>query len=105
MLDKMKKIIVIVQRDDHISLLMLDLTNADIKKMRFPGRMNLLQLVCNEGAVKILEHLQKCFTGDEYAADRLQMVNHRDNHLGSSAIHFAAACGRRKVLEILTENF
>ena len=43
---------------------------------------------------------------DEYSQNDIhQMVNYKDGHLGSQAIHFAAACGKREVLEIITHDF
>ena len=66
-------------------------------------KMNLLQLVCHEGAVKILEILRKLFLGDEFAMS--DIVNHKDAHLGSKAIHFAAASGKREIIEMLIHDF
>jgi hypothetical protein len=37
--------------------------------------------------------------------EKLEMVNHRDNHIGSQAIHYAAACGRRDIIETLRIEF
>ena len=79
----------------------MELTIAEMKKMRFPGRMNLLQLACNEGAVQVLTLLHEVTDAEE----RRQMVTHRDAHLGSMAIHFAAATGKDEVIQILVRDF
>ena len=33
------------------------------------------------------------------------MINYRDAHVGSQAIHYAAACGRRDIIETLRLDF
>jgi ankyrin repeat protein len=66
-------------------------------------KMNLIQLVCHEGAVKILENLRKLFFGDEFAMN--DIINHKEAHLGSKAIHFAAASGKREIIEMLIHDF
>ena len=43
----------------------MELTIAEMKKMRFPGRMNLLQLACNEGAVQVLTLLHEVTDAEE----------------------------------------
>ena len=33
------------------------------------------------------------------------MAQHRDSHLGSQAIHLAAAAGNRKMIEVVIQDF
>jgi len=65
--------------------------------------MNLIQIVCNEGATKILTCISALYDGDEFT--KLELVAHKDNHLGSKAIHFASASGKREIIEMLIHDF
>ena len=65
--------------------------------------MNLLQIVCFEEANFILDHLRQIFTNNS-TAKRI-MAQHRDSHLGSQAIHLAAAAGNRKMIEVVIQDF
>ena len=49
--------------------------------LRFDYNMNLIQLVCHEEAVNILNYLVGQLEHD--SAAKRQMVTHRDGHLGS----------------------
>jgi len=49
--------------------------------LRFEYNMNLLQLVCHEEAVNILNYL--VFRLDSEISLKEEMINHRDSHLGS----------------------
>ena len=59
--------------------------------------------MCNEGAVRILNFIYQSFGGDEFWMS--DIVNHKDQHIGSKAIHFAAASGKREVIEMLIYDF
>lgn len=71
--------------------------------LRFQYNMNLLQLVCHEEAANILNYLYLQLENDNSA--KKQMVEHRDGHLGSQAIHLAAATGNHIIIEILIVHF
>jgi hypothetical protein len=71
--------------------------------LRFDYNMNLIQLVCHEEAVNILNYLVGQLEHD--SAAKRQMVTHRDGHLGSQAIHLAAATGNHIIIEILIVHF
>ena len=71
--------------------------------MRFKYNMNLLQFVCLEGADTILESMRHRFVNDP--ATKKQMAEHRDQHMGSQAIHLAAATAKRYMIEVLMLDF
>lgn len=81
----------------------LMLSRKEYLNMRFQQNMNLLQLVCFEEASLILEFIRKQFENDEEA--KRQMAQHRDKHMGSQAIHLAAATGNRWIIEVLMLDF
>ena len=84
----------------------LKLSRKEYLNMRFKfenNDMNLLQLVCFEEANLILEFMRVKFADDEAA--KKQMAEHRDTHMGSQAIHLAAATGNRYMIEVLMLDF
>ena len=56
-----------------------------------------------EEANQILEHMRYKFAQDENV--KRQMAEHRDKHMGSQAIHLAAATGNRYLIEVLMLDF
>jgi ankyrin repeat protein len=65
--------------------------------------MNLLQLVCHEEAVNILQYLTEELENCNEVKE--QMVTHRDSHLGSQAIHLAAATGNHQLIDCLINHY
>lgn len=63
--------------------------------------MNLLQMLCNEESVRILQHI----TPDLDSETKKTLAEHRDCHLGSQAIHLASATGNHIVIETLITNY
>ena len=53
----------------------------EVSQIRFEYNMNLLQLVCHEEAVQILNYLIIMLDAEVYLKETL--VNNRDSHLGS----------------------
>jgi len=78
-------------------------TKLEMNTLRFEYNMNLLQLVCHEEAINILNYLVLQLENDRAA--KKQMVEHRDGHLGSQAIHLAAATGNHIIIETLIVHF
>lgn len=56
-----------------------------------------------EEATQILEFMRYKFAQDEKT--KLDMAKHRDSHMGSQAIHLAAATGNRYLIEVLMLDF
>ena len=56
-----------------------------------------------EEATQILEFMRYKFAQDENAKHK--MAKHRDSHMGSQAIHLAAATGNRYLIEVLMLDF
>lgn len=81
----------IIENDDLNTFKLCQITLREMETLRFEYDMNLIQLVCHEEAVFILEHLVKVLEHEPGLKKR--MVDYRDAHLGSQAIHLAAATG------------
>ena len=79
------------------------LSRKEYLNLRFNYNMNLLQLVCFEEASRILESMRHKFANDDDA--KMRMAQHRDSHMGSQAIHLAAATGNRYMIEVLMLDF
>jgi hypothetical protein len=92
----------IIENDDLSKFIASQVTFKEILALRFEYRMNLLQLVCHEEALKILKHLVTLVIDPEM---KEQMVTYRDAHLGSQAIHLAAATGNYLVIDTLIADF
>ena len=99
----MARVKYIVENNDIESFRFLNLTRKEFLGMRFNYNMNLLQLVCFEEASLILEAMRHKFSNDEQT--KKQMAEHRDSHMGSQAIHLAAATGNRYMIEVLMLDF
>lgn len=78
-------------------------TRKEYLDLRFNYHMNLLQLICFEEATLILDCLRQKFFDDPEA--KMAMARHRDAHMGSQAIHLAAANGNRYIIEVLMLDF
>lgn len=65
--------------------------------------MNILQLICFEEAVKILDLVTRTLHNDSMAM--IDLGKHRETHMGAQAIHLAAASGNRFIIDILIEKF
>lgn len=65
--------------------------------------MNILQLICFEESVKILDYLTRTLLNDGNL--RFELAEHRDDLTGVQAIHLAAASGNRTVIELLIEQY
>ena len=90
-------------QDDSESFLFKKLSTREYLELRFNYNMNLLQLVCFEEATRILDVIRQKFAQDEES--KRQMSSHRDSHMGSQAIHLAAATGNRYMIEVLMLDF
>ena len=71
--------------------------------MRFARKTNLLQNVCNEGAIRILAFIHQVYGHEEFWIH--DIVNYKDGYNGSKAIHFAAASGKREVIGMLIYQY
>jgi hypothetical protein len=65
--------------------------------------MNILQLLCFEEAIKILEFLSRTIYHDTML--RFELGKHRDSHMGAQAIHLAAATGNRFIIDLLIDRY
>lgn len=65
--------------------------------------MNILQLICFEEAIKILELLTRTLYHDSMI--RFELGKQRDSHMGAQAIHLAAATGNRFIIDLLIEKY
>lgn len=92
-----------IEKNDVESFRFLNLTKKEYLGLRFGYNMNLLQLVCFEEASLILDTMRHKFANDEIA--KRAMAQHRDSHMGSQAIHLAAATGNRYMIEVLMLDF
>jgi hypothetical protein len=82
-----------IETDDLAGLKMWSVTVEEMQTLRFELNMNFLQLVCHEESLEILKFMVLKFNGQDNA--KRAMARHRDNHLGSQAIHLAATTGNR----------
>ena len=71
--------------------------------LRFQNDMNILHLICSEEAIAILDFVRTKFVND--MASKRKLASHRDNEMGSQAIHLAAATGNRYIIEVLLLDF
>lgn len=93
-----------MEYDDLETFRQLSLTMEEIESFRFDCQMNLLQLVCHEESVSILEYLTQEVL-HEFPEKRKEMASFRDDYLGSQAIHLAATTGNLKILRHLQRNY
>ena len=101
--NRCKQIGEFVENDDLNGFKLWGVTKLEMNTLRFEYNMNLLQLVCHEEATNILNYLVLQLENDKAA--KKQMVEHRDGHLGSQAIHLAAATGNHIIIETLIVHF
>jgi len=88
--------------NDNLSLFrMLEVTEDEYKTLRFRDNINILQMVCHEEAICVLEYLKIHLT----TSLKQQMALHRDDYLGSQAIHLAAATGSHDIIISLLKSF
>jgi ankyrin repeat protein len=73
----------------------------EIIDLRFDYNMNLLQFVCHEHATSIFACITDLLTQEQ----RFKMADHRDSHLGSKAIHLAAASGDHTMIATLITKY
>jgi hypothetical protein len=60
---------------------MWGVTHEEIVNLRFELQTNVLQIVCHEESIEILQYIVTMFKGRD--PEKRKMVNHRDKHLGS----------------------
>lgn len=92
-----------IEKNDVESFRFLNLSKKEYLNLRFDYNMNVLQLVCFEEASLILDTMRHKFANDDIA--KRAMAQHRDSHMGSQAIHLAAATGNRYMIEVLMLDF
>ena len=92
-----------IELDNLKLFLSYGITFVELTTLRFEYNMNILQLVCHEEALEILQYLCQFLAAHEGL--RKELTNYRDSHLGSQAIHLAAASGNNKIIRLLHENF
>ena len=100
---RVKKISHFVQLDDLNSFRLLSVSKKEIKNLRFDAGMNILQLICFEESVKILDFLTRTLLSDSKL--RFELAAHRDELTGVQAIHLAAAAGNRMIIELLIDKY
>jgi hypothetical protein len=76
-------------------------TEDEYKTLRFRDNMNILQMVCHEEATCVLEYMKMNLT----ESLKYYMALHRDDYLGSQAIHLAAATGSHNIITSLLKSF
>lgn len=77
------------------------MTEDEYKTLRFRDNMNILQMVCHEEATCVLQYMKINLT----ESLRYQIALHRDDYLGSQAIHLAAATGSNTIITSLLKWF
>lgn len=91
-----KKIQHYIELDDIDSFRLLGVSRKEIQNLIFNFNMNILQLVVFEEAIRIFDYLTRFMINDSIL--RINLGKHRDSHMGSQAIHLAAASGNRNFI-------
>ena len=101
--NRLKQVANLVKEDELQGFRLWGVKKEEMISMRFEYNMNLLQLACFEEATCILRYITEVLADD--AQTRLSMGKHRENNLGSQAIHLAATTGNRPLIETLLNNY
>ena len=81
----------------------MNISKQEVMSLRFKNDMNMLQLICSEESIAILDFVRAKFSNDKTSKQKL--AQHRDKYIGSQAIHLAAATGNRYIIEVLMLDF
>ena len=100
---RMSKIEHFIQQNDVESFRFMNISKQEVMSLRFKNDMNMLQVICSEEAIAILDFVRAKFSNDKTSKQKL--AQHRDKDIGSQAIHLAAATGNRYIIEVLMLDF
>ena len=81
----------------------MNISKQELLSLRFDNDENILQVICAEEAIAILDFVRSKFASD--LPSKRKLAKHRSKGKGTQAIHIAAATGNRYIIEVLMLDF